>query len=342
MSKQTRRSGLTTVAKLRLALLTLALTIVLGMLGFMYLEQMRPLDSLYMTVITLSTVGFSEVHPLHDSGRVFVVFLITFGVVQFAAIATLLGQTVLEGQFRELMSRKKMEQKLRKLSNHFIIAGFGRVGRQVAAEFSRRKAPYVVIDTDLPTLERCELDDFTYLLGDATDEETLLKAGIERASTLISTLPDEAQNVYLTLTARHMNPDLYIIARADFEEGEKKLKRAGADHVVIPHVLGGIRMAMASLQPHVVDFVQMTSLGKEGLVVEELTVPEKSFLVERTLAESQLKPKYGITVIGVKPVGGRMIISPGPEVRLQPGDIVVIIGSVTGLEQLSRDLNGHR
>ena len=222
-----RYDGLSTVGKLRLMFLTLALTVVCGMVGFMYLEDMRPLEALYMTVITLSTVGFGEVRPLHESGRLFVVFLIIFGVVQFGLIATLMAQSMLEGHFRELVSRRKMEQRLKKLSDHFIVAGFGRVGRQVAREFTRRRVPFVVIEKDPAEIDRCVLENIPYFQGDATDEDVLAAVGLDRARALISTLPDEAQNVYLTLTARDMRPDLYIIARADFEEGEKKLVRAG-------------------------------------------------------------------------------------------------------------------
>ena len=175
------------------------------------------------------------------------------------------------------------------------------------------------------------------VVGDATDDEVLSRAGIQRAQTLISTLPDEAQNVYLTLTARYMNPKLKIIARADYEEGEKKLLRAGANHVVIPHVLGGIRMAKAALQPHVVDFMQMASVGEEGLLVEELVVPDGSSLVGKSLADTHLKQAYGITVIGVKQPGARMNINLSAQTLLGAQDVIVVVGRNEDLERFSRD-----
>lgn len=256
MTGTERNNGLTTATKLRIVIATLLLVNAVGMFGFMHLEGMSPIEGLYMTVITLSTVGFSEVKPLHDASRIFVIGLIFFGVLLAGMIVTLMGQIMLEGHFHELVSRRKMEQKLKKLNDHFIIAGFGRVGRHVAHEFARCKAQFVVIEMGADAINKCILDGYPFLEGNATDEDILAKAGISKARTLISTLPDEAQNVYLTLTARFLQPKINIIARADFEDGEKKLMRAGADHVVIPHVLGGIRMAMASLQPHVVEFYE--------------------------------------------------------------------------------------
>jgi len=314
------------------------LIVVGGMIGFMILENMSPLDALYMTVITLSTVGFGEVNPLHPAGRLFVIFLIVFGMAIAASLAALLGEQVLEGHFRSLVTRRKMENRLKKMTEHYIIAGFGRVGRQVAKEFQAKGAPCVVIEKSETSTDQIMAQGFVTLQGDATDDEVLVAAGIERAHTLISTLPEEAQNVYLTLTARYMNPKLKIIARADFEEGEKKLLRAGADHVIIPHVLGGIRMAKAALQPHVVDFMQMASMGDEGLLVEELVVPDDSSLTGKSLADSKLKQTYGITIIGVKQRGRRMNINPKAETVLNGQDVIVMLGSEDDLERLSRDI----
>lgn len=328
-------------AKLRLVALLALLTVCGGTLGFIFIEKMEPFDALYMTVITLSTVGFSEVTPLTHSGRFFVVILIGFGVAIAASLAALMGQQVLEGHFRSLVTRRKMENRLRKMTDHFVIAGFGRVGRQVAKEFQAKGVACVVIEQNETAADQIMAQGFVTLVGDATDDEVLLTAGIERANTLISTLPEEAQNVYLTLTARYMNPKLKIIARADFEEGEKKLTRAGADHVIIPHVLGGIRMAKAALQPHVVDFMQMASLGDEGLLVEEFLVPDNSSLVGQSLADSKLKQTYGITIIGVKQPGARMNINPKAETVLNGQDVIVMIGVEDDLERFSRDSGGN-
>ncbi len=331
-------SALTATQKLNLALGGLMIVIVLGSLGFMFLEGMDPLESLYMTIITLSTVGFGEVKALHPEGRIFVIFLILFGVALAGFTATVIGQIVLEGQFKEIFGRKKMQNKIRKFSNHFIIAGYGRVGRQVAMEFAKKKVNFVVIEKDEEAISQLDRDGFLFIQGEATDDDTLRLAGIESARTLISTLPDEAHNVYLTLTARDMNRNLQIIARADYDEGVKKLMRAGANHVVTPHVLGGIRMAMASLRPNVVDFMHTTSFGESELTIEEMVIPRGCELAGKTLVESNLKKEFGITIIGVKKEGREMSIAPGPETILEENDILVLIGKTQGLESLSKKL----
>lgn len=180
---------------------------------------------------------------------------------------------------------------------------------------------------------------YLFLEGEATSDEVLFEAGIDDAHTLVSTLPDEAQNVYLTLSARHINQDLNIIARADYEEGERKLVRAGANHVVSPHIIGGERMAMASLRPHVVDFMHMASLGKGGLSIEEIVIPEGCKIADKTVLESGLKDDYGVTVIGIKKQDGPMSIAPGPKAVLQSNDTLVLIGSNEDLERLTTDIS---
>ena len=325
--------------KLISVLAALALVLVVGTVGFVFIEKMAPFDALYMTVITLSTVGFGEITPLHDAGRILAMLLIVFGVGLGAYAATTIGQIILEGQLKQIFGRKKMETKLKKMSNHHIIAGLGRVGRQVAEEFARRKVPFVIIEKDPDPEMGDGSNNFVFLKGEATDDKVLLQAGIERARTLISTLPDEAQNVYLTLTARAMNKDLHIIARADVEGGEKKLMRAGADHVVSPHVLGGTRMALASLRPNVVDFMHITTLGEGGLSIEEVVIPDGCQLIGKSIMESRLKDDYGANIIGIKKTGEQMSVAPGPKTMLDSSDTLVLIGPTDGLERLSVDLS---
>ena len=231
-----------------------------------------------------------------------------------------------------------MENKISKVSDHFIIAGYGRVGRQVALEFQKKNVSFIVIEKNEEGMQQLYRDGFLFIQGEATDDDTLRRAGIESARTLISTLPDEAQNVYLALTARDMNSKLHIIARADYDEGVKKLIRAGANHVVTPHVLGGIRMAMASLRPNVVDFMHATSLGESGLTIEEMVVPTGCELAGKTLIQSGLKKEYGITIIGIKKEDQEMNIAPDPETILEENDILVLIGKTQGLERLSQIL----
>ncbi|RKX29013.1 MAG: potassium channel protein [Candidatus Zixiibacteriota bacterium] len=324
--------------KLLTAILFFIVLLSSGTIGFMFLEQMKLIDALYMTVITLSTVGFGEVTPLHPLGRAFVICLILVGMGAVAFMASTIGQIVVQSQLRTLLGRRKMQKGLRKLSGHFILAGYGRVGRQVAAEFKRQKVKFVVIEIDDKSIEDLQDEGLLYIRGMATDDDVLRDAGIDSARTLISTLPDEAQNVYLTLTARDMNADLNIIARADFEDGEKKLVRAGANHVVSPHVLGGQRMAMASLRPNVVDFMHMT-LGDGGMSIEEMVIPLDSVFNGKSLAESGLKQNYGVNIVGIKKSNARITITPEPNTILETGDVLVLIGPGEGLEKLSKELN---
>ena len=339
LSKQSVRTVSSPFHKLRLAAVAVAFVVLTGMFGLMWLEEMAPLEALYMTVITLSTVGFSEVVELHDASRVFVMGLIVVGVALGGFTVSILGQLILEGQFKEIVERRKMDKKISKLKGHFIVAGYGRVGRQVVGEFLKVGAKFVVIEKDPQAAEKLLADGILFVQGDATDDSVLVEAGLCNASTLISTLPQEVHNVYLTLTARHLTTNLNIIARADFEEGERKLLRAGADHVVVPHVLGGSRMAMATLRPNVVDFMQIASIGDDGLTLEEIVIPSGSTLVEKSLLESGLKKEYGVTIIGIKHEEEKMILNPTPSTVLKERDIMILIGRTEHLTELSRELS---
>lgn len=330
------------VRKLRLAIVLLLVIVVFGVLGFIMVEEYSPLEALYMTVITLSTVGFGEVRELDAAGRVFAIILIGLGVSLGAYTLSIIGQIVLEGQLREFYGRRKMRKRIENLSDHIILAGYGRVGRRVAREFAQRNAQFVVIEMDAKAVEDLVAVGHLFVEGSATDDDVLREAGIDRARTLISTLPDEAQNVYITLTARYMNKDLNIIARADLEGGERKLLRAGANHIVSPHILGGQRMAMASLRPNVVDFMHTAALGEGGLSIEEMVVPSRSGLAGKTLADSRLKQDYNVTVIGIKKPREQMSIAPGPSTIMDEGDILVLIGPSEGLERLENALRGNR
>lgn len=327
------------VRKFQLALLSLATLVVIGTIGLMLLENMSTFDALYMTIITLSTVGFGEISPLHPGGRMFIVTLIIFGVAGVTYGAAAIGQMILEGELRRIMGRRKMDKRIKRMDDHCIIAGFGRVGRQVAREYAKRKVPFVVIENDNAAINFLDTTGYYYVSGEATEDPVLEEAGLARAGVLVSTLPSEADNVYITITARHVNPNLLIIARADHPRGEIKLERAGANVVVSPHVLGGSRMAMASLRPNVVDFMQMTSLGEAGLGIEELMVPESCDFAGKTLIDSQLKSEYGVTVIGIKKANQKLMINPEPGILIRPNDILILIGNNESLEELAARMN---
>jgi len=330
---------LTPTRKLTLAGITLIFLVIFGTIGLTILEKMAPMDALYMTIITLSTVGFGEISPLHPAGRVFIITLIVFGVAGVTFGASALGQVILEGELRRIMGRRKMDKRIKRLSGHHIIAGFGRVGRQVAEEYLREKIPFVVIENDNSAVNTLETCGYLYIAGHATEDDILLAAGLDRAKVLVSTLPSEADNVYLALTARHINPQMRIITRADQPDGEKKLRRAGANVVVSPHVLGGMRMAMASLRPNVVDFMQMATLGDAGLGIEEICVPDECRFGGKSLIDSGLKAEFGVTVIGIKKPDQPIQINPNPRAMIENGDILVLVGEGNKLRELATHLN---
>ena len=324
--------------KLTVALAGLTFVVVAGTMAFMVIEGSTVLDALYLTITTLSTVGYGDIVPHGSLSKIVAMLIILFGVLTGAYAAASLGEMVLEGQLREVFGRKKMRSKIGKMKGHYIIAGFGRVGQQVAMEFARRKEPFLVIERDPEPVRRLTNCGYLFIEGEATRDDVLEASGIDRAHTLISTLPDEAQNVYLTLSARSMSRELNIIARADYEGGEQKLKRAGANHVVSPHVIGGQRMAMATMRPHVIDFMSMTAIGDSGLSIEEIMVPPGCKLAGQTLMDSKLKEIYGVTIIGIKKPDGEMTITPGPNAILEGSATLVLIGPNEGLERLSQDV----
>ncbi|MEE9442282.1 MAG: potassium channel protein [candidate division Zixibacteria bacterium] len=327
-------------AKFRLAIGFGLLIIFIGTTGYSFLEDWGILDSLYMTIITLSTVGFMEVRHLSEAGRVFTIFLIVFGAFNAAFILTAAVQFVLQGQLELILGKRKMEKKLQKLENHIILCGLGRVGRQIASEFERRKEKFVVIEQDVDMVEDARKQGFYVLEGNAADDEVLEHAGIGKARAIVSTLPDDADNVYLALTARQINSDLLIIARAETLLAKKKLRRAGADKVICPHELGGVQMAMATLRPNVVDFLQLATVvpGGERLGIEEITIRDGGILTGKSIIEAAIKSKYDAIVVGLRKGTGQILFNPSGETTMENGDILIVLGENGTLERLSADL----
>jgi len=313
----------------------IVLVVAVGTLGYVIIEGWGFYDSLYMTIITLSTVGFGEVHILTSEGKIFTIILILFGVGTAAYGFGVLGQFVVEGELRKILGKRKMEKQIKKLKNHYIICGYGRVGGQVCREFKSRGASLIVVENDINHLEALAKTDLIFVQGDATDDETLKTAGIKRAKGLVSTIASEADNVYVTLSARHLNPDLVITCRADSKEAERNIRRAGADRVVSPHIIGGMRMALATLRPNVVDFLQVAGFEEGiGISIEELLIKENSPLAGHTLRELDLRAKYGLTVMGIRKPEGKMVRNPSAETLLEPGDIIILLGESNQLERL--------
>ncbi len=321
--------------KLKFSIVVLALLVSLGTSGFMIIEGWRFLDSLYMTIITLATVGFKEVYPLSDAGKIFTILLIIFGVSVIGYIVGSLAQHMFEGQFQRLVGRKKLDKKIEALKDHFIICGFGRIGALICKEFAAKPLPFVVIEKSPELLAKLEEDQFLFLHGDATADETLLKAGIKRARGLVSVVASDSENVYITLTARGLNPDLFILARAGEDGSEIKLLRAGANKVVSPYLIGGSRMAQAILRPNVVDFIEIAT-GREHLELqmEEIRIPADSGFIGQNLASSGFRKETGVMIIGIKNVSGKMTFNPESHTKIEGDDTLIVLGEQSAIQKL--------
>jgi len=314
----------------------LIIVIAIGVVGYRLIEGWSLLDCLFMTVTTISTVGYREIHPLSTGGMVFTIMLIIGGVgVLFYAVTTVV-QYIIEGNLANILGRRRMEEKISRLKGHIIICGYGRVGREVARVFQEEKSPFVVIDYDKEAIAKAAEDGYLHLVGNATNDDILKEAGILQARGLVAATGSDADNVFIALSARELRPDIFITARAGAPESEAKLKRAGADRTIYPHVLGGRRLAMLVLRPLVVDFVDtaLESRGKE-LVLENIGVGPGSPVVGKTCKEGQ-RCGNGAIILAVRKKDGTLFTSLSDEMLLELGDQLIVIGK---REQL-RDLEG--
>ncbi len=326
------------VRHLKISMVVMLLLVSLGTSGYMSIEGWRFIDALYMTVITLGTVGFKEVHDLSDGGKFFTMGLIVVGVSVLGYIVGSLAQIMFEGQIQRIMGRKKVEKKINALSEHYIICGFGRIGSLICKEFKVNHLPFVIVEKNIETTEKLDEEGYLHLKGDATLDETLLKAGIKRAKGLISVVTSDTENVYITLTARGLNPDLFILARSGEEGSDIKLKRAGANKVVSPYLIGGSRMAQSILRPNVVDFIEIAT-GSEhlDLQMEEITIPSHSAFAGETLVSSGFRKEIGVIIVGIKKAHGKMVFNPHSQAKIEGGDTLIVLGepgSVAKLEDL--------
>lgn len=317
----------------------LAFSFVLGVVGFMVIEDWDLLSSLYMTIITLSTVGYGETHPLTDAGRMFTMFLIITGVGGFFYIVVAFSQFLVEGRLQILWGKRRMQKTIDKLDGHFIVCGYGRIGSIVVEEILSEGHDVVVLEQDTELIEKMESEGILCAEGDATDDQLLMGVGLMRARALITALSSEAANVYVTLTARQLNPDLNIIARAGHRSHINRLELAGANRVVLPHLIGGVRMAQNVLRPTVTNFLELAQRGTEmELQMEELVVPSDNELVGKDLIQSNIRPEYNLIIIAIKKPDGSMTFNPGPKEVIRAQDTLLLVGKRQDFKRFRTDL----
>jgi voltage-gated potassium channel len=316
-----------------LSLLLITLTILFGTIGYIIIEGWSIIDSFYMTIITIASVGYKEVHELSDYGRVFTILLIIGGVGTVLYALNNGAKLILEGELKEIFGRKRLEKKIKELKDHYIICGYGRMGKIICRELKENKIKFVVIEKKPDILE--EIEDILLVQGDATKDEILKGAGITRAKGLISVLPTDAENLFVVLSARELNPYLFIVARAGEEGSEQKLLRAGADRVVSPYHIGGLRIAHTVLKPAVVDFIEFaTKSGNIDLQMEEITIQEDSKLAGFTLDECGIGRDLGIIIVAIKKHTGDMEFNPTFKTTINIGDTLIALGEVSKLKIL--------
>ncbi|HOO72851.1 MAG TPA: potassium channel protein [Spirochaetota bacterium] len=313
--------------KIRLSLILFVATLMFGVFGYHFIEGMSLFDSLYMTVITISTVGFGEVHPLSQQGRVLTILLISTGIMIAAYTLGTLLRMFIEGEMRKTFGRRKVEKKIAELTDHYIICGFGRIGKLICQELHDHGKNFVVIENQPEAIDELIQCAYLYLPLDATADESLVKAGIMKAKGIVTAVRSDADNVFISLTAKGLKPDIFILARASEEKNEMKLKRAGASRVVSPYMLGGKRMAQVLIRPTVVDFIDIAVMeGNLGLHMEEMIVKQKSNLIGKNLIESNLRRDFGVIIVLIKKFNGDMIFNPLPTEKLDAGDVIVVMG----------------
>jgi voltage-gated potassium channel len=326
-------------SKIYTALVMLIVLIFIGVLGYKFISGYQWIDAIYMTVITITTVGFAEVNPLDTPSKIFTVFLILASVVIVGYALSIITEYILSRNNFEDIKQRKMQKRINAMSNHIIICGFGRNGKQAARKLLAYKKPFVIIERNRDIVEKFQEDDIPFIFGNANEDETLIEAGIERASTLISALPSDADNLFVVLSARQINENLRIISRASEETSYNKLKLAGANNVILPDKIGGDHMASLVVIPDLIEFIDNLGIvGERNINVEEVQVNKLYDAKEiKTIKDLDLRKKTGCTVIGFKDENGEYIVNPEAETRLVPGSKIVVLGRPEQIQRLNSE-----
>lgn len=325
-------------AKLYRVLLLFLLVIIIGVVGYMYLSDDTFINALYMTIITITTVGFGEVHPLTDVEKIFTVFLILMSVVILGLIASVITQYVASGELFEKLKFKKVQKKIENLKNHTIVCGYGRNGKQAIIKLKKYNKRVVIIESDEKLIGEIEKENLLLINGDATNDDVLEKAGIKEASNLITTLPSDADNLFVVLSARQLNKELTIVSRASDDPSDSKLRIAGANNVIMPDKLGGDHMASLLVTPDIVEFVDKLAVDSDNAThLEEIVVNDlpKEFL-SKSIRDLDLRKKTGCTVIGFKSPDNEYLINPEAETQLVSNSKLIVLGSSDQIQNLNK------
>lgn len=327
---------------LRRAALLIAVVVVVGVLGYRFLEGYSWLDAFYMVAITLSTVGYREVQPLTPTGQIFTIVLLAGGVGAVFYTAVTIVEKVVEGEFQQFFGKRRMQKKIDALSAHYLVCGFGRIGEVVCRELASKPVPFVILEQQDERLREAEANGYLVFPGDATDEKVLLAVGVQRARGLFASLANDAGNVFVTLTAKELNPDLFVVARAENERSERTLRRSGADKVISPYAMGGHRMAQAALRPAVVDIIDLATHHQSlELQLEEISIPSSSPCQGKTLKVAGLHEQPGIIIVAIQHASGKMVFNPSSEERLEVGDSLIALAEAPQLKEIERRVRGE-
>ena len=314
------------------------LLLILGSGGYILIEGWPWTDSVYMTVITISTVGFGEIRPLSPIGRVYTGGLIVLGVSTTAYAISTLADVIVAGEFRSLIWRRRMQNRIDKMTGHFIVCGYGRVGEQVVNELLSNNVPLVVVEIRANLVPELENLGVFPVEGNATEDTVLIRAGIERAAGICCCLPNDSDNVYVALTARSLSSELTIISRANSHESERKLQIAGVNHVINPYVTSGRRMARQLIHPNILEFMDVVMHRDEvDILIEDIGVGERSSLRDQTISDTEVRRRIGANILAVRRPDGETFVNPGVEFSLRAGDTLIALGTPEQLDVLATE-----
>ncbi len=328
------------VLRIRYALIALLVAILIGTIGFTFIERWTIGESLYVTVQTLTTVGYGDIPPHSPLGRAFAVFIMLLGAGGVALAVSTIVQSVVQSELISTFGQRRQTKKMSKMHDHYIVCGSGRVGSHLIRDLSGANESFVVIENDPQRAAEFSQRGITVLVADATLEESLREAGVERARGLAACLPNDADNVYVVLTARDLNPNLRIVARAAEDQAEAKLLRAGANHVVAPTIIGGHRIAVALTKPAVSEFMDSISANELGLGFEQVEVDAASHLVGQDLRATPIRSELDVVIISIRRQDGQILFNPAADCKIENGDILIAIGRTESLTRLSQMARG--